>query len=99
MRLEARRPAGAARRGLAGLRARRLRALKRLQGLGGARRRNPKAVPNLGTVASSEEIERMQALLEDGYTVMLTPLIDQVVIATVDLDRLVALIGDPRSLH
>jgi len=50
-------------------------------------------------VASAEEIERVQALLEDGYTVMLTPLADQVVVATVDLDRLVALIGDSRVLH
>lgn len=81
------------------LRARRLRALKLLEGLSRPRR-NPKAEPGMGTSLSEEEIERVQLLLEDGYTVMLTPLADQVVIATVDLDKLMSLIGDPRaSLH
>ncbi len=94
-----RRPARAA-RGRGDLRARRLRALRRLQAIGRARRRNPKPDPHLGTTATDEEIERVQSLLEDGYTVMLTPLADQVVIATVDLDKLAALIGDPRTaLH
>lgn len=76
----------------------RLQVLRRLQVKG--RRRNPRADPHLGTTASDEEIERVQALLQDGYTVMLTPLADQVVIATVDLDKLAALFGDPRAaLH
>lgn len=74
-----------------------LRALKHLQAMGGARRRNPKPDPHFGTAATEDELERVQSLLEDGYTVMLQPLADQVVIATVDLDKLMALIGDPRA--
>lgn len=78
-----------------------LRALKRLQALGaGGRQRNPKGDPHLGSALTGDEIERVQALLEDGFTLLLQPLADQVVIATVDLEKITALIGDPRAaLH
>lgn len=82
-------------------RARQLALLRRLQAIGaGGRQRNPLPDPVLGTVLTRDELERVQALLEDGFTVLLQPLADQVVIATVDLDKLTALVGDPRaSLH
>ncbi len=94
-----RRPARAA-RSRTDPRARRLAALRRLQAIGGARRRNPKGDRELGCNLSSEEWERVDALLCDGFTVLLQPLGDQVVIATVDLEKVIALMGDPRAaLH